>query len=332
MTLVIMAAGIGSRFGGGIKQLQRVDDRGHIIMDYSIHDAIQAGFKHIVFIIRHDIEKDFKEVIGERIESLCGRLGINVSYVYQEMYGVSGGRTKPYGTGHAVLACKAVIDEPFVVINADDYYGKTAFTLLYRFLNDLPQNSKGQYCMAGFVLKNTLSENGGVTRGICMTNDNGYLLNIVETPNIVKTASGAESEGVSIDTNSCVSMNMWGFTSDIMELLADGFDEFLLRSSGDLKAEFLIPIYIQELLDTRKANVQVLESHDKWFGMTYKEDIPMVKAEFSNLIKSGDYSSALFDDLYKFQKEGENNESSNFSRWIGNTDFRRITSQTQTDD
>ena len=298
MTLVIMAAGIGSRFGEGIKQLQRVDEKGHIIMDYSIHDAIEAGFKHIVFIIRHDIEKDFKEILGNRIEAMCERNGIKVSYVYQEINSLSGERTKPYGTGHAVLACKNVVDEPFVVVNADDYYGKTAFSSIYNFLNALPQTSKGQYCMAGFVLKNTLSENGGVTRGICIKDDNGYLSDIVETKNIVKMETWAESEGVKIDANSCVSMNMWGFTPDIMEFLQEGFDAFLMRTSGDLKAEFLIPIYIRELLDAGKASVKVLESYDKWFGMTYKDDIPTVIEEFNNLIFNGSYSSDLYDDLF----------------------------------
>ncbi len=298
MTLVIMAAGLGSRFGGGIKQLQKVDDGDHIIMDYSIHDAIKAGFDKIVFIIRQDLEKDFKEAIGDRIELLCEKLGVKISYAYQEMTGAPDGRTKPYGTGHAVLACKDIVREPFAVINADDYYGKSAFKLIFDYLNALPKNSTKNYCMAGFVLKNTLSENGGVTRGICETDKDGYLTSIVETKNIVKTESGAESDGMAIDVNAYVSMNMWGFTSDIMELLAEGFEDFLAQTAGDLKAEFLIPIYVGELLEAGKASVKVLESHDKWFGMTYKEDIPTVIAEFGELIAKGEYSKELFEDLH----------------------------------
>ncbi len=298
MTLVIMAAGLGSRFGGGIKQLQKVDDGGHIIMDYSIHDAIQAGFNKIVFIIRRDLEKEFKEAIGDRIELLCKKLGVEIAYAYQEMTGAPNGRTKPYGTGHAVLACKDIVKEPFAVINADDYYGKSAFKLIFDYLNTLPKNSERNYCMAGFVLENTLSENGGVTRGICETDKDGYLTSIVETKNIVKTESGAESDGMAIDVNACVSMNMWGFTADIMELLAEGFEDFLAQTAGDLKAEFLIPIYVGELLEAGKASVKVLESHDKWFGMTYKEDIPTVIAEFGELIAKGEYSKELFEDLH----------------------------------
>ncbi len=295
MTLVIMAAGLGSRFGGGIKQLQKVDDGGHIIMDYSIHDAIQAGFNKIVFIIRRDLEKDFREAIGERIELICKKLGVEIAYAYQEMTGAPNGRTKPYGTGHAVLACKDIVKEPFVVINADDYYGKSAFKLIFDYLNTIPEGSKGKYCMAGFVLKNTLSENGGVTRGICETDGDGYLTSIVETKNIVKIESGAESDGRSIDVNCCVSMNMWGFTADIIELLSEGFENFLIQTAGDLKAEFLIPIYVGELLKSGKATVKVLESHDKWFGMTYKEDISTVIAEFGKLIAQGEYSEDLFE-------------------------------------
>lgn len=297
MTLVIMAAGLGSRFGGGIKQLQKVDDGGHIIMDYSIYDAIQAGFNKIVFIIRRDLEKEFKEAIGDRIELLCKKLGVEIAYAYQEMTGAPNGRTKPYGTGHAVLACKDIVKEPFAVINADDYYGKSAFKLIFDYLNTIPESSKGKYCMAGFVLKNTLSENGGVTRGICETDGDGYLTSIVETKNIVKTESGAESSGSVIDVNSHVSMNMWGFTADLMQLLSQGFEDFLAQTAGDLKAEFLIPIYVGELLKSGKATVKVLESHDKWFGMTYKEDIPTVIAEFGELIAKGEYSEELFKDL-----------------------------------
>lgn len=294
MTLVIMAAGIGSRFGEGIKQLQTVDDNGHIIMDYSIHDAIQAGFNKIVFIIRKDIEKDFKEVIGVRIENICKELNVSVSYVYQE---VPQNRTKPYGTGHAVLACKGVVNEPFAVINADDYYGKNAFKLIYNYFNEAKSGNTYQYCLVGFVLKNTLSENGGVTRGICEIDTNSYLTRITETKNIIKDSFGVNSNGIKLDENSLVSMNMWGFTSDFFELLSLGFAEFLNNAEGN-SSEFLIPIYIGELLHDKKVSVNVLESNDKWFGMTYKEDIPTVIEELNNLIANGSYGPDLYDDLF----------------------------------
>lgn len=293
MTLVIMAAGIGSRFGEGIKQLQTVDDNGHIIMDYSIHDAIQAGFNKIVLIIRKDIEKDFKEVIGVRIENICEELNVGVSYVYQD---VPQNRTKPYGTGQAVLACKDVVNEPFAVINADDYYGKNAFELLYNYFNKAKSGNTHQYCLVGFVLKNTLSENGGVTRGICEIDTNSYLTRITETKNIIKDSFGVNSNGIKLDENSLVSMNMWGFTPDIFDLLSSGFVAFL-NNAGDGSHEFLIPIYIGELLQDKKVSVNVLESNDKWFGMTYKEDIPTVIEEFNNLIANGSYSPDLYDDL-----------------------------------
>ena len=195
-----MAAGIGSRFGTGIKQLEPIDAPNHIIMDYSIHDAIEAGFNHVVVIIRKDIEKEFKEVIGDHIASICSSHGVTVDYAFQDINDIPGtlpeGRTKPWGTGQAVLAAKSVIDTPFIVINAVHEY----------LVND------GKSCMAGFVLKNTLSDNGGVTRGICKMDENGNLTEVVETKNIVKTADRAEADGVSVDVNSLVSMNMWGLT------------------------------------------------------------------------------------------------------------------------
>ena len=251
--LVIMAAGIGSRFGGGIKQLAPVGMNGEIIMDYSIHDAIEAGFDKIVFIIRRDIEEAFREAIGSRIEKICEKLGVEIAYAYQEREALPEGvscpkdRTKPWGTGQAVLACRKVLHEPFAVINADDYYGKEAFVKVHDFLTQYSAEKPNAYCMAGFILKNTLSENGAVTRGICETNENGYLTAVHETSGIVKTAEGAavEADGVlaSIDADSCVSMNMWGLTPEFMELLQTGFEEFFKKHSEAelLKAEYLLP-------------------------------------------------------------------------------------------
>ena len=214
-TLLIMAAGIGSRFGGGIKQLEPVDEQGHIIMDYSIHDAIEAGFNKVVFIIRKDIENEFKDVIGNRIEAVCKAHSVTVEYVFQDINDIPGelpeGRTKPWGTGQAVLAAKDVLTTPFVVINADDYYGKEGFREIHDYLV-----KGGQSCMAGFVLKNTLSDNGGVTRGICKMDEYNNLTEIVETSNIVKNAEGAEADGVKLDTESLVSMNMWGLAPEFL--------------------------------------------------------------------------------------------------------------------
>ena len=307
--LVIMAAGIGSRFGGGIKQLASVGMNGEIIMDYSIHDAIEAGFDKIVFIIRRDIEEAFREAIGSRIEKICEKLGVEIAYAYQEREALPEGvscpkdRTKPWGTGQAVLACRKVLHEPFAVINADDYYGKEAFVKIHDFLLRYSPEKPNAFCMAGFVLKNTLSENGAVTRGICETNENGYLTAVHETSGIVKTAEGAavEADGVltSIDADSCVSMNMWGLTPEFMELLQTGFEEFFKKHSEAelLKAEYLLPGCIDELIQKGQVSVRVLESHDKWFGVTYKEDKEFVVKSFEQLIKNGVYGERLFGNL-----------------------------------
>ena len=308
-TLVIMAAGIGSRFGGGIKQLAPVGLHGEIIMDYSIHDAIEAGFNKIVFIIRKDIKEAFKEAIGDRIVKICEDLDVEIAYAYQELDALPerielpAGRTKPWGTGQAVLVCKDVLKEPFAVINADDYYGKEAFTKLHDFLVDYTPEKANAFCMAGFILKNTLSENGSVTRGVCELNEKGYLTAVHETHNNVKTADGAAADtedGLrAIDPESYVSMNMWGLTPEFIGVLEDGFKEFF-ETMGDkdiLKAEYLLPIYIDELLQADKVSVKVLDSHDKWFGVTYKEDKDYVVKSFAKLIEDGVYAEKLFEDL-----------------------------------
>ncbi len=307
LSLVIMAAGIGSRFGGGIKQLEPVGKNGEIIMDFSIHDAIEAGFNKIVFIIRHDIEEAFKEAIGNRIEKICSGLGVEIEYAFQaledlpEGVELPAGRTKPWGTGQAVLSCKGKINEPFVVINADDYYGKEAFVKIKEFLEGYDKNSPEKLCMAGFVLKNTLSDNGGVTRGVCRMDDNGYLTAVDETPDIVKTETGASANGVPVDAQSLVSMNMWGLTPEFIDVLEDGFIEFFngieKGSEREMKAEYLLPIYIDELLKKGKVSVKVLKTSDKWFGVTYKEDKPAVVESFGKLIEAGVYKEDLFSDL-----------------------------------
>lgn len=309
--LVIMAAGIGSRFGGGIKQLEPVGMHGEIIMDYSIHDAIEAGFNKIVFIIRKDIEDAFKEAIGNRIEKICSDLNVEIEYAFQERENLPEGiecpadRTKPWGTGQAVLACKDVLHEPFAVINADDYYGKEAFTKLHTFLENYTHEKANEFCMAGFILKNTLSENGAVTRGICETTADGLLTAVHETSNIVKTADGAavNEDGTltPVDADSYVSMNMWGLTPEFIDLLEKGFVEFFEKTDAEkiLKAEYLLPIYIDELLQKGEVSVKVLDSNDKWFGVTYKEDKDFVVDSFKKLIQNGVYKEKLFDDLLK---------------------------------
>lgn len=303
-TLVIMAAGIGSRYGGGIKQLAAVGPNGEILMDYSIHDAIAAGFNKIIFIIRHDIEEAFREVIGNRIEKICADLGVEVAYAYQALDDLPDnatlpeGRSKPWGTGQAVLACRDILHEPFAVINADDYYGKQAYVLLHDFLEQYDPAHPEKLCMAGFVLKNTLSDNGAVTRGICRMNDAGYLTGVDETKDIEKTADGAQAGGKVLDVESLVSMNMWGLSPEFMGLLKDGFVEFFDKAEGDmLKSEYLLPIFIDELLQAGKVSVQVLKTSDKWFGVTYQEDKPAVQQAFAQLIADGVYPSDLFSDL-----------------------------------
>lgn len=304
-SLVIMAAGIGSRFGGGIKQLEPVGPSGEIIMDYSVHDAIEAGFNKIVFIIRKDLEKDFREVIGNRIEKVCAERNVEVAYAFQELDDLPEGhllpkeRRKPWGTGQAVLACKNIVLEPFAVINADDYYGKEAFVRVHGFLQEYSPEHPYDYCMAGFILGNTLSENGGVTRGVCKVDDDGYLVDITETHNIIRTDAGAAIKDgdilTTIDISSKVSMNMWGLTPQFIQILEDGFKDFLDHiQPDDLKAEYLLPTIIGQLLHEKKIRVKVLETHDRWFGVTYKEDKAAVVAAFRQLTEKGIYGSSLF--------------------------------------
>ncbi len=301
-TLVVMAAGIGSRFGGGIKQLEPVGPSGEIIIDYSIHDAVEAGFDKVVFIIRKDLEKDFREVIGDRMEKR-----VEVAYAFQEMddlpegYTKPEGRVKPWGTGQAILCCKELVREPFAVINADDYYGKEAFVKVHDYLvQGHKSEGRMEFCMAGFLLGNTLSDNGGVTRGICSVDEEGHLTGVTETKNIIRTEDGAAiqlEDGTRnpVDERCPVSMNMWGLTPEIFLVLEKGFADFLKELGDPAKGEYLIPTIIDELIQEGKANVTVLESGDKWFGVTYKEDKPAVIRSFAELIAAGVYKEKLFD-------------------------------------
>ncbi|RHO94574.1 nucleotidyltransferase [Clostridium sp. AF37-5AT] len=303
VTLVIMAAGIGSRFGGGIKQLEPVGPNGEIIMDYSIHDALEAGCNKVVFIIRKDIEKDFKEIIGKRIEKL-----VPVEYAYQSVDELPGGRkntwgrTKPWGTGQAVLCVKDIVKEPFIVINADDYYGKEAFAKLYQYMTTEMDVDAPVYdiCMAGFILSNTLSENGGVTRGVCTVDEDGYLQRVTETYEIRMkdgelAACDDEKKPVSVNAGQHVSMNMWGLPPRFLELLEGGFAGFLDELGEDaMKKEYLLPKIIDKLLAEQKARVKVLETGDRWFGVTYKEDKQVVVDSIRELIAKGIYKDELF--------------------------------------
>lgn len=301
-TLVIMAAGIGSRFGGGIKQLEPVGPNGEIIMDYSIYDALEAGFDKVVFVIRKDLEKDFKEVIGRRIEKR-----VEVAYAYQELSDIPAPyndrykeRKKPWGTGQATLCCRDVVKEPFLVINADDYYGKEAYKESYKYL--MEQNRNSERCiigMVGFVLANTLSDFGAVTRGICKVNQNGMLMDIVETKGIEKAGEKAvvrtENEVHEISMTSPVSMNMWALQPEFFEVLERGFTSFLANLEEDYEnAEYLLPTIVGELLHKGQADVTVLQSHDKWFGVTYKEDKPAVVKAVRALIDGGIYPKTIF--------------------------------------
>ena len=297
-TLLIMAAGIGSRFGGGIKQLEPVDATGHIIMDYSVHDAVEAGFSRVVFVIRKDIEEAFRASIGDRIAAVCARHGVTVDYAFQDIRQIPGqlpeGRTKPWGTGQAILAARDKIHTPFVVINADDYYGKEGFRKVHEYLA-----AGGEACMAGFVLKNTLSEHGGVTRGLCRMDAEGHLTRVVETKNIRKSGAGAEAEGRAINGDALVSMNMWGLTPGFLDLLGEGFEAFFCQEvpADPLGAEYLIPTFIGHLVEEGRLSVQVLPTGDTWYGMTYKEDAAAVRASFRKMLDEGLYQKELFSDL-----------------------------------
>lgn len=296
--LVIMAAGLGSRYEGGIKQITPVGPGGEIIIDYSVHDALKAGFNRIVFVIRHDIEKDFREAIGNRMESLAARLGAEICYAFQELDAIEmpvpAGRTKPWGTGQAVLAAKQYLDMPYMVINADDYYGVDAFRAVHDFLLE---NHEDQ-AVAGFILKNTLSANGGVTRGIIEVDPEGFVTDIAETKDIRQEGGHAVAAGgktLSLDAH--VSMNMWGFQPAYTGLLQDGFESFLKTMKDPLTDEFLLPIFTNDLIHEDKVKVRVLESHDRWFGITYKEDLPQVLADFRTLYDQGVYGKDLYGDL-----------------------------------
>ena len=294
--LVIMAAGMGSRYGG-LKQIDTVDNEGHIIIDFSIYDAIRAGFRDVTFIIKKEIEKDFREVMDKHLEGK----DINVKYVYQELYKlpegyeIPEGRVKPWGTAHALLCCIGTVDAPFAVINADDYYGVDAFAKIYDYLKNLGEDDGYSYAMVGYRIKNTVTEQGTVSRGVCAY-ENGMLTEIVERTKIGVRENGEiyfieDGEEYPLDPDTLVSMNLWGLTPKYLEECKARFSAFLDENlpKNPLKCEFLLPTVVSDLLKEGKATVRVLDSKDKWHGVTYKEDKPGVVAAFKELKAKGVY-------------------------------------------
>ena len=301
-TLVVMAAGIGSRYGAGIKQLAKMDKNGYTIIDYSIYDAKEAGFDKVVFIIRPDIKKDFKEIIGDRISKI-----IEVDYAYQtldlgEKYQVPSDRKKPWGTVHAVLAAKDLVDEPFLIINADDYYGKNVFKDFHKFLTDTNNQKKGklQIAMAGYKLKNTLSDNGSVTRGVSVGNEDNKLVKIIETHEIALEKNGKISSKENLDSDllnleTVVSMNMWATFPKFIDLCKEYFEKYLEKNKNNLEeAEYVLPEMIGEFLQEDIAQITILPTNDKWIGITYKEDLEPAQEEFKKMLINKDYPENIW--------------------------------------
>ena len=302
--LVIMAAGMGSRYGG-LKQIDPVDKEGHIIMDFSIYDAKRAGFEKVVFIIKRENEEDFKEAVGRRIEQV-----MDVAYVFQDIdripegFKVPEGRVKPWGTAHAVLSAIDEVDGPFAVINADDYYGRHAFQVIYDYLTTHEDDEKYRYTMVGYRLKNTVTDNGHVSRGICELDPENRLVSISERTRIEKRDGGiaySEDDGATwtpLDPDTLVSMNMWGFTRSILDEIKAGFPAFLEKGLAEnpMKCEYYLPSVVSALLEKGRATVTVLESEDKWYGVTYKEDKPVVVAAIQSLKDEGVYPQHLWNE------------------------------------
>lgn len=302
--LVIMAAGLGSRYGG-LKQLDAMDEGGHRLIDYAVFDAKRAGFETVFFIIRKEHQDDFHNLIGSRMKD-C----MNVNYIYQELTHIPEGfslpvsRTKPLGTGHAIWCCKDVIKTPFVVINADDYYGVSPYQQMYDYLNGLPSASTADYAMAGFRLDRTLSEHGTVARGICRTDHYGYLCAIDEQTSIEKIdgniqAAHTDGKPLILEPDTTVSMNMWGFTPDVFTFLEDGLCRFLkdIAPEASLTSEYYLPQEINRLVETGSARVRVLPVTEQWYGVTYKEDKPLVTAALARMQKEHIYPKYLWEGI-----------------------------------
>lgn len=299
LTLLVLAAGMGSRYGG-LKQLDQVGPSGETIIDYSVYDAIEAGFNKIVFIIRKDIEKDMKEFLFAKYSKK-----VKIEYVFQELDKLPDGivppegRIKPWGTGHAVLMAKNVIHEPFVVINADDFYGKSAFKVVADYMKSQQNNLTGKYCMAGYLLKNTLSEHGVVSRGVCTVNPKMQMVDIIERTKIGwkydVIVADDNGKDLVLSGNEYVSMNFWGFTPDVFPALEEEFTRFIKTNIDNLKSEYYIPSIVSHQVNTGKATVQVLEAKDQWFGVTYIEDKPIVIDKIKDLTVNGKYPEKLWE-------------------------------------
>lgn len=298
-TLFVLAAGMGSRYGG-LKQLDGLGPNGETIMDYSIFDAIRGGFGKIVFVIRKDFEQDFREKIISKYEN-----HIPVEVVFQSIDKLPEGftcpenRVKPWGTNHAVLMGKEVIKEPFAVINADDFYGRDSFAVLGRYLSELPEDAKNDYCMVGFRVGNTLSESGTVARGICSTDEKDHLTTVVERTEIMRvdgkvSYKDEKGEWVAVEDNTPVSMNMWGFTPDYFQYSEEYFVEFLKENISNIKSEYFIPLMVNKLINDGTATVKVLDTTSKWFGVTYAADRQSVVDKIQALVDAGEYPSKLF--------------------------------------
>ncbi|MBQ8159707.1 MAG: nucleotidyltransferase [Clostridia bacterium] len=299
--LLIMAAGMGSRYGG-LKQLDQLGPGGEVILHYSVYDAMRAGFRRVVFLIKHEIETEFREKVGA-----CVERHMEVSYAFQELsrlpdgFSVPEGRTKPWGTAHAVLCCRDQIDAPFCVINADDYYGPSAFRSAYEFLKNAQDDEKKRYMMVGYLLSNTTTPNGHVARGVCEVSEDGYLQSVREHTHIVESSDGplTTEDGAHytlLSRSQLVSMNMWGFTPSLMDALESGFPPFLqetIRTNPE-KGEYFLPSVVSGMLDQSEATVQVLESRDKWYGVTYHEDRATVQGAIARMTEEGTYPSPLF--------------------------------------
>ena len=300
-TLLLLAAGMGSRYGG-LKQLDGLGPNGETIMDYSIYDAIKAGFGKIVFVIRKDFEKEFKEKVLSKYEGhIPAELVFQSLDALPEGYAVPEGREKPWGTNHAVMMAKDVIKEPFCVINCDDFYNRDSFMVIGKFLSELPENSKNAYAMVGFRVGNTLSENGTVARGVCSTDENGLLTTVVERTEIMRVegkVSYKDEEGqwVAIEDNTPVSMNMWGFSPDYFDYSEEYFKDFLAdeKNRTNLKAEFFIPLMVNKLINDKTATVKVLDTTSKWFGVTYSADREGTVERIQSLVNEGVHPSKLF--------------------------------------
>lgn len=306
--LVIMAAGMGSRYGG-LKQIDPVDNKGHIIIDYSIYDAVKAGFEKVIFIIKEENEKDFREAIGDRISDK-----VEVVYANQNLLDLPNGvtipegRVKPWGTAHAIYAARKHIQGPFAVINADDFYGRTSFSKIYDFLSTTSDDDKYRYAMIGYKIENTVTENGYVSRGVCEVDEDNNLVEVIERTRIEKLGDQNNNEKIAfteddgktwteLNPGTLVSMNLWGFNRSFVDEIELGLEEYLNKNlkANPLKCEYFIPYVVSNLLEQNKATVKVLISDEKWYGVTYKEDKPMVEASIKQMKEDGKYPEKLWD-------------------------------------